>query len=243
MRRSPGGFTLVELLILVAVIAVMMALIVPALQRARDVAKRRVPPEQAPKARSVVDRAFQAVDSTFASLPPAKVAFNPRRQMRWKQPERVDALVSASMDGEQLTAELRHRMATDDPAVVEGIRIAPQMELHLTGDAFKIDRITPERQPVGRSGAVEWSWSVTPLEAGTQKLYLSVDAVVSIRGQDATRAIRVLEQPIEVQITNVETVESFVEANWQWIAGTILIPLVVWAWNRKKRSGSPDVNV
>jgi hypothetical protein len=39
-----------------------------------------------------------------------------------------------------------------------------------------------------------------------------------------------------VEITAVQQLGMFIESNWQWGAGTIVIPLGVWWWtNRKNR--------
>jgi prepilin-type N-terminal cleavage/methylation domain-containing protein len=226
------GFTLLEIAIVVILVALMSSLLVPALQRARRAAVR--PATQPPTSVPVqVNDAFALVDETFRALPPASIAFNPSRRMHFERTERVIALVSASMTADELTNELQQRAAKSDPVSARSIRIAPQMELRLTGDAFRIEPITPPRQAVGTSGAVEWSWTVTPVKHGAQKLYLSVDAIVTIAGKESPRSLRVLEQPIDVQITAGERVTTFTAGNWQFVVGTIVIPLLAWGWARR----------
>ena len=44
------------------------------------------------------------------------------------------------------------------------VRVSPVMEARLTGGGFKIEALTPERQPVGRTTDTEWRWEVEGTE-------------------------------------------------------------------------------
>ena len=82
----------------------------------------------------------------------------------------------------------------------------------------------------------KWRWNVTANEAGTQTLHLTIDAIVTIDGERFPRSLNVLDREIEVEITTMQQLSTFAETNWQWMAGTIVVPLSVWWWtNRRKR--------
>ena len=68
MRQSPRGFTLIELLIVIAVIGVLMALLLPAVQAAREAARAR----NASSNLKQIALAMHQYHDTHTVLPPGK---------------------------------------------------------------------------------------------------------------------------------------------------------------------------
>ena len=180
---------------------------------------------------------FDEVDAALGELVSGNVAFNTPERMRFHESRTITLIASPAMNEESLGEELRERIGGRDPISVEALQIAPLMEARLDGaPAFEVVLLTPGRQPVGRAAPTEWRWSVRADEAGTQTLHLTMNAIVTVDGERFPRSLNVLDRTIEVEITAVQQLGMFVESNWQWVAGTIVIPLGVWWWtNRKKR--------
>jgi hypothetical protein len=180
---------------------------------------------------------FDEVDDALGELVSGNVAFNTPERMRFRESRTISLIASPAMNGESLGEELRERIGGRDPISVEALQIAPLMEARLDGaPAFEVMLLTAGRQPVGRAAPTEWRWSVRANEAGTQTLHLTMNAIVTVDGERFPRSLNVLDRTIEVEITAVQQLGMFVESNWQWVAGTIVIPLGIWWWtNRKKR--------
>jgi prepilin-type N-terminal cleavage/methylation domain-containing protein len=225
-HSSRGGFTLIEVAIVLTLILLIAGVAVPGFMRARRSGNEG--------GASSHERAFAAVDDALERLQPASIVFNPRQPMRYDQPEQLVVLVSPpKMSVADLMAEFQRRSTQWQKATALSIRIAPEMELRLSGDGFKIDALTPLRQPIGRTEPVEWRWRVIPTKGGSQTLFLSVDAILMIEGERVPRSIRVLEQPIRVDITAAERVQVFFTDKWEFVIGTLLIPLGIWWWKQR----------
>ena len=193
-------------------------------------------PAPRPPAPRIRDR-FDEVDAALGELVSGNVAFNTPERMRFRESRTITLIASPAMNEESLGEELRERIGGRDPISVEALQIAPLMEARLDGaPAFEVMLLTAGRQPVGRAAPTEWRWSVRANEAGTQTLHLTMNAIVTVDGERFPRSLNVLDRTIEVEITAVQQLGMFVEGNWQWVAGTIVIPLGIWWWtNRKKR--------
>jgi hypothetical protein len=193
-------------------------------------------PDPAPRDPPIRDR-FDEVDAALGELARGNVAFNTPERMRFRETRTITLIASPAMHAESLGEELRERIGGGDAISVEALQIAPLMEARLDGaPGLEVRPLTAARQPVGRAEPTEWRWSVQANEAGTQVLHLTIDAIVTVDGERFPRSLNVLDREIEVEITPGQQVGRFVESSWQWMVGTIVIPLGVWWWtNRRKR--------
>jgi hypothetical protein len=75
----------------------------------------------------------------------------------------------------------------------------------------------------------EWYWSVTPLRSGKGNLKI----VISIIRENGVKEL-VYEDEISVKMDFIKQLKFFFGKYWQWLFGSVLIPFVVWFYNRKK---------
>lgn len=127
-----------------------------------------------------------------------------------------------------------------EPGKKEGASIpfSRRVEAHLTGsdEFFKITALGTELPREVKPGRVcEWSWAVTPTQSGTQRLFLTIDAVVAIDGKDAASYVKIFSRTIKVRVTLGQRVASFVGNNWQWLWTVGLVPLGGWLLSRVRR--------
>jgi hypothetical protein len=183
---------------------------------------------------------FAEVDEELGRLVTGHVAFNTPDAMRFGETRTLALVASPELDPLTLSKELRTRIGGTDPIASDTLQIAPVMEAQLEGAlAFAITPLTPLRQPVSRASPTEWRWSVRANETGTHALHLTINAVITVAGEAYPRSIDVFDRTIRVDISSSQRIAMFLENNWQWILGTIAIPLAVWAWSQRKKEKKP----
>jgi len=180
---------------------------------------------------------FDEVDDALQELIAGNVAFNTPERMQFHESRTIALIASAQLDPSTLSQELRQRIGGNDPVAVQRVQIAPLMETQLVGaPAFEIAALTPTRQPVSRAEPTEWRWTVRATETGRHTLNLTIIAVVTVDNERFPRSLNVLNRDIDVYITAPQRVAMFLSGNWQWLLGTIFIPVAVWFWtNRRKQ--------
>jgi hypothetical protein len=100
---------------------------------------------------------------------------------------------------------------------------------------FDIVKNNSEVQMVEKDDYTEWSFSVTPIRSGKSVLNI----VVSIIKGDLKKQI-VYSDSVLVETDAIVVVNSFWEQHWQWIFSTIIIPISVWLWNKKKKKADSE---
>jgi len=157
--------------------------------------------------------------------------------MRFDESRIIALVASPKMDAATLSSDLRGRIGGVDPIEVQKLQVAPLMEAQLEGaPAFEITALTPTRQPVSRAAPTEWRWNARARESGKHDLHLTINAIITVDGERFPRSLDVLKREIEVEITAPQRVALFVQANWQWLAGTIVIPMALWFWTSRRSS-------
>ncbi|MGZ8783608.1 MAG: hypothetical protein ACXWZB_08935 [Gaiellaceae bacterium] len=172
-----------------------------------------------------------SLDDIVADLPLANVAFNAPPAMRLNEPVVIQLLLS----GRRPINELKDELTALGEREGEQIRASGSMEAHLTGTGFAIEAITPAVQLAAGAGVTEWKWEVEPTKAGLRRLHLTLSAIIDVGGRDGTYTVRTFERTLDVRVSLRERLTNFVEANWQWMWTTLLIPLAGWVLQRRRR--------
>jgi hypothetical protein len=179
---------------------------------------------------------FDEVDDALQELIAGNVAFNTPERMQFHESRAIALIASPQLDPTALSQELRRRIGGNDPVAVQEVQIAPLMEAQLVGaPAFEVMALTPTRQPVSRAASTEWRWTVQAMETGKHTLNLTINAVVTVGNENFPRSLNVLNRDIDVYITAPQRVGMFLSGNWQWLLGTIVIPLAVWLWTNQRK--------
>ncbi|MCA9027327.1 MAG: hypothetical protein KDA86_19110 [Planctomycetaceae bacterium] len=165
---------------------------------------------------------IQLVDAMVSKLKSGNVAYNAPDSMHYKETRVMELLLSPKESPELLEAQLTDRRNAVSEAVQH---VAPRMEAALTGKGFEIEPLDPEIQFVSSLRPTRWRWRVTPNSHGPQELNFSLDAHLDLGG-DGVYSIRSFDKVINVEITLREQVTEYVTANWQWLWGTLILPIV-----------------
>ena len=116
-------------------------------------------------------------------------------------------------------------------ATIDDIKISGEMtaELRVDSDAFIIKSLSTKVQNIDNESYTEWEWTVTPKRSGESPLKLV------IKVKDINKDIVVFNKNIKVKKNVSVEVGGFFDSNWQWLMTTIIIPVFIYFWNRKKK--------
>lgn len=153
------------------------------------------------------------------------ILFNPPSVVTVGKSERVEVRIA-----KKPLIEILNNLKGSGKVRTDEIRVSDLMSARLTSDAFLINSLSSERQIIPDDEFSEWSWDVVPIKAGTQKLLLHVFICIVLSSTNESRDLPVYERNILVRSNFRYTINEFGTKNWQWIAGTILIPIAVYLW-------------
>jgi len=116
-------------------------------------------------------------------------------------------------------------------ATIEDVKVSGEMSAELRADvgAFDIKALSTPIQNIDNESYTEWEWVVTPKKSGDSPLKLI------IRVKDLNKDIVVFNKNIKIKKNVTVAVGGFFEKYWQWLMTTIIIPIFIYFWNRKKK--------
>jgi hypothetical protein len=175
----------------------------------------------------------QAADN----LPMGQVAVNRPEQMKVGRADTVRVRISRDQAADISKGLPAEGHATEHDAIA----VSTSMKVQLFGDPyFDIKPLDDTEQLVTNRGFTEWSFTVVPLRSGRLPLHVRITAIVRAAGIEKTKDFPVKDEIIQVRVSPMAAVGSFVSKNWQWLWSTILVPLALWLWNRRRKNKKDD---
>jgi hypothetical protein len=118
--------------------------------------------------------------AVLEALPKGNIVLHAPDAMTVGEKRTVEANV-----GVNVPIEILRRQLTSRDHTIEGsLRVSSEMIAILNGPGFKIDAVTPEKQPIAEGFATVWSWNVEAKQDGEQELEATLYAIV---GDDRQR--------------------------------------------------------
>ncbi|MCK9532887.1 MAG: hypothetical protein M0R77_20605 [Gammaproteobacteria bacterium] len=123
--------------------------------------------------------------------------------------------------------------------ITQNIQISRIVEVRLEARDFDVINLTPQRQIIMGDQDTTWKWSLKPLSSGPGKeVKITVTAIITVDGEKAERYLDTYVGKVNVNITTKQRITKWLSANWEWAWGSLLIPIVGFAWakySKKKK--------
>lgn len=202
----------------------------PALQ----IAKRPLPIPLSAEAKEE-----QQIKEAIAQLPLKQIGFKVPAEMEVGVEQRIEAVIAKTV-----TQELLSQLQSPAKPEIENLRIGvfATVELKGDGDKFRIIPLNAGEQVVVGDGSAQWSWDVTPLEAGEQSVYLVASTQITVPGETKPIEKRypVYTKKVTVKVNPVYSTTEFVRSSWKELLGVIvgsgsLMGLIGWLIERRRR--------
>jgi hypothetical protein len=149
----------------------------------------------------------------------------PWQELVYKAPARMEfgskGEVDVALGGNETLPELSQLLQNSGSAVGQRVLVSPRMKAHLTGNGFQIVANTPEAQIVSTKDPTEWHWQIKANEYGSQTLYLSLNALLTVDGKDSEKSVRTFVLKTDVEVTSMAAAGAFAERHWVILTGII----------------------
>jgi hypothetical protein len=167
------------------------------------------------------------LDAVLDSLFAGNIAFNTPGRARIGESQIIEAKLAVNIPPNILIAQLSEAGKKESASIAVADRMAATL---YGGAAFDVSPSGPQPQFISHQQVTSWTWEVTPKQAGTQFLIMSLDAVLTVDGKEGTRNINTFKRRIEVEVAWPETPSEWFEwlkqwfENISWLWVTVLVP-------------------
>lgn len=125
----------------------------------------------------------------------------------------------------------------DGQKTTGNLEVSRVIQAKLDSNDFIITPITPERQVIIGDRNTVWKWSLSAKEPGPNKVVkITVSAIVLVDGEKTESYVDTYKNVINIDITPKQRLSRWLSANWQWAWGALLIPIIGFFYNRKRKS-------
>jgi hypothetical protein len=162
------------------------------------------------------------------------VAYTAPGTMQLGSTARVEAAVSLDTTQTVLLGQLTA------PGVrgSDTLRVSPELEATLVGMEFQVTPITPARQPLVPGRTTHWTWDIKATVGGPLPHPLHLVLSAKLPGRDAPW-VKTYDREIRVEVSFLQQAAAFVEDNWKYVMGTLILPLLGWLWKKRQRPAPP----
>lgn len=183
----------------------------------------------------VIDKSVQ--NSQLVDTTKGWIAYSVPQSMKVSKNYSIKVRISKKSTGQnKAVLILGNEDAINNPeyesvATIDDIKVSGEMSADLRGDSesFNIVALSTPIQNIDNESYTEWEWVVTPKKSGETPMKLV------IKLKDYNKDIVVFNKTISIKSNVPVVVEGFFEKYWQWIMTTIIIPIFLYFWNRKRK--------
>jgi Lon protease-like protein len=208
-------------------------------EEAARIADDNAPAAAAAEEVEAIEPAFPAADRAAKRTRRATPA--PARQVAkgsilWAMPdsmrvgrrERVEVRIG---DERVAESQLRDGLKGKGLPQIDQLDVSRTMRVALLADEndFSIKALSNLDQYVRDAHIARWDFDATPLRSGERVLRILVTMRLKVEGKDEVVDLESYEREVRVRVSPLHTAGQFLGKNWQWVAGSVVIPLAVWA--------------
>ncbi|HEX7030796.1 MAG TPA: hypothetical protein VF254_09375 [Gammaproteobacteria bacterium] len=185
--------------------------------------------------------AASPVEDTMNDVRPAALAID--FPARLEKGETAEFRLGISMNDNR--EALLRELGLDKGARIDSIQVTPWVRAKLVtndNDAFDITPLQSEDILLLEENSVaEWAWWVRALKEGHYKLTAVVHYRIDVAGGSGTRFVETHHRDLEVFVGPAQAIGEFLGENWKLFATSLLFPLLLFYFNRKRgeKSGRP----
>lgn len=174
----------------------------------------------------------------FEELKSASMAFNVDNKFNVEETGQAKVVIDFSKAVEELKSELSKSGKAGSITGGATVPVAKVVIANIIAPGLTITPITPTEQAVSETEPTTWLWDLRAEKPGTYDVRITLTASIIIDGRATNRFLQLHDETVVVEIRPEQQVMDLVKKHWQWAFSSLLVPLGVWLWKRRKEKAN-----
>lgn len=170
----------------------------------------------------------------FEQLKSASMAFNVDNKFNVEETGKAKVVIDFSKQVEELKSELSKSGKAGSITGGAQVQVSKVVIANVIAPGLTVTPITPTEQVVLETEPTTWLWDLKADKPGKYEVRITLTASIIIEGRATNRFLRMHDEVVVIEITPTQQVKEIVQKHWQWAFSSLLVPLGVWLWKRRK---------
>lgn len=173
-------------------------------------------------------------EGAFEQLARANMAFNVDNKFNVKETGQAKVVIDFSKAVDELKNELSKSGRAGSITGGASVQVSKVVIANIIAPGLTVTPITPTEQVVLQTEPTVWLWDLKADEPGTYQVRITLTASIIVDGRATNRFLQVHDETVVIEIKPTQRVIDLAKEHWQWAFSSLLAPLGIWLWKRRK---------
>ena len=162
------------------------------------------------------------------------MAFNVDNKFNVRETGQAKVVIDFSKQLDELKNELSKSGKSGSITGGATVQVSKVVIANVIAPGLTVTPITPTEQVVLQTTPTVWLWDLKATEPGIYHVRITLTASIIIDGRATNRFLQMHDETVVIEIRPEQRALDIIKQHWQWAFSSLLVPLGVWLWKRRK---------